>query len=127
MKLILDTHTLIWAISNPMKLPKNILEIISDKKNEIYISWISFFEISIKRSIGKLDLKHSTDEIYRTLADNGVKMLHFTPQQFAIYEQLPLHHRDPFDRILIAQAMAENMTIITKDANFSLYKADILF
>ncbi len=126
-KYLIDTHVLIWFLEDNSKLPKDISEIIISENERIYISMVSLWEISIKRSIDKLDLKLSTSTIIDRCKKHWNIKNGFTSKELQIYENLPFYHRDPFDRMLIAQAKNENMIIITKDSNFSKYNIEIMW
>jgi len=100
---------------------------LENQNENIYVSMISMWEISIKRSIGKLELKENTSKIFENCQKHWQIINGFTKEDLEIYENLPLHHRDPFDRMLIAQAKSKQLTIITKDTNFSKYDVNILW
>jgi PIN domain nuclease of toxin-antitoxin system len=116
MQLLLDTHTFIWFISGDQALPQKALDAIKNTENKCYISIASIWEIAIKFSLKKLELK----------SDFDIEVLQITFQHLQKIINLEFHHRDPFDRLIIAQAIVENLTIITKDENFSRY-TDSLF
>ena len=121
MKYLIDTHVLIWfmeGLANFSPIAKNI---ILNKNNEIFISIASLWEISIKNSIGKLPLKKNYDEITDVLYDNLIEILPITFAYTVENNKLPFHHRDPFDRIIIAQAIVENIDFISADAAFDDY------
>ena len=126
-KYLIDTHVIIWFYEGDEKLPTNIRFFLENENEKIYVSMVSFWEISIKRSIQKLELKENTSKILKNCKKYWNIINGFTANNLEIYENLPMHHRDPFDRMLIAQAKTENMTIITKDRNFSKYDIDILW
>jgi PIN domain nuclease of toxin-antitoxin system len=126
MQLLLDTHTFIWFISGDQTLPQKALDAIKNTENKCYISIASIWEIAIKFSLKKLELKSDFDNIIDFLASNDIEVLQLTFQHLQKIINLEFHHRDPFDRLIIAQAIVENLTIITKDENFSRY-TDSLF
>jgi PIN domain nuclease of toxin-antitoxin system len=126
MQLLLDTHTFIWFISGDQALPQKALDAIKNTENKCYISIASIWEIAIKFSLKKLELKSDFDNIIDFLASNDIEVLQITFQHLQKIINLEFHHRDPFDRLIIAQAIVENLTIITKDENFSRY-TDSLF
>lgn len=122
MKLLLDTHSFMWFVAADARLSKTAREAIEDAANEKFVSVASAWEIAIKHSLGKIILSEPY-EIFmpRQIAVNGFELLNITVEHTAIVAKLELHHRDPFDRLLIAQAMSEGMTIISKDDAFKAY------
>jgi PIN domain nuclease of toxin-antitoxin system len=124
MKILLDTHALLWFIEGDSQLSQNAKKLIEDPKNEVYVSHISFFEISIKLKIGKLQLLKSLRGIYDDALTAGIELLDLEFEHIENYQSVPLiaDHRDPFDRILIATALHENLSIITIDEKFENYK-----
>ncbi len=126
MRYLIDTQILIWAMINPEKLSKQTIEIL--KNNNIFISQISLFEIAIKQKIGKLpDFTLSINALVELMNQNSFNILPITTQHIETYHAIPLleNHRDPFDRLLLAIAMSENMPIISADANFVHYISHI--
>lgn len=124
MKILLDTHALLWFIEGDSQLSQNAKKLIEDPNNEVYVSHISFFEISIKLKIGKLQLLKSLRGIYNDALKAGIELLDLEFEHIENYQSVPLiaDHRDPFDRILIATALHENLSIITIDEKFENYK-----
>jgi PIN domain nuclease of toxin-antitoxin system len=124
MKILLDTHTLLWFIEGDEQLSKKAKRLIEDSDNEVYVSFISFLEISIKLKIGKLHLTKSFKEIYQDTLMAGIETMGLEFSHIENYQSVPLiaDHRDPFDRILIATALHENLSIITIDEKFDQYK-----
>ena len=122
MNLLLDTHAFPWFfIGNPF-LSKTARASIEDASNEKFFSIASLWEIAIKVSIGKLSLAKPFDEIFPDqLANNGIDLLSITAAHVSVITNLPPHHRDPFDRLLIAQAMTEQMQIVSADPAFDDY------
>ncbi|MEK7432152.1 MAG: type II toxin-antitoxin system VapC family toxin [Cyanobacteriota bacterium] len=121
MKYLLDTHVLIWLLNGDNVLSKNVLEIIKNPKLELFVSIISFWEVSIKRSLGKLDISYSTRDLINETKNSGIKIISVEPNHIFSLEELSLHHRDPFDRLIVAQSKAENMLLISKDEIFDKY------
>jgi PIN domain nuclease of toxin-antitoxin system len=124
MKILLDTHALLWFIEGDSQLSQNAKKLIEDPENEVYVSQISFFEISIKLKISKLQLLKSLRGIYNDALTAGIELLDLKFEHIENYQSVPLiaDHRDPFDRILIATALHENLSIITIDEKFENYK-----
>ena len=127
MKLLLDTHTVIWFITNDKSLSANAKKIIEDTSNVCFVSIASLWEISIKYRLGKLELKKTIEIIFDLIEQTGFQILPIFPEHLLTNSQLELHHRDPFDRLMISQAIFENYTIITKDPLFMLYEVDLFW
>jgi len=118
---LLDTHTLIWFIDGNKELSQTARQEIEAENATNFVSIASLWEIAIKVSVGKLELKTSFNQINLKLTENGFEILPVTYEDTLIISALPFHHRDPFDRIIIAQAMTNKLTIISKDEQFSSY------
>lgn len=119
--LLLDTHTLIWFIQNDKKLAPYASQQIMESET-VFVSAATLWEIAIKMSIGKLDIGDEFDNMFPThLEQNGFTMLPIELKHFSQVVQLPYYHRDPFDRLLIAQSMTEKLPIISKDRFFDAY------
>ncbi len=113
MQILLDTHILIWLVENPAHLSQKTLDVLMDIKNKVYYSLGSIWEIAIKSSIGRIDI-----DIYllvETLEQNDIKPLPINIPHILKVKDLPMLHKDPFDRILIAQSICENLTFFTRD------------
>lgn len=122
MRLLLDTHTFLWFILDDPHLSTTARDIISDPTNDIEVSPATYWEIAIKISLGKYELPESYDVfIERELESNDFRILPIEPKHTAALTTLPFHHRDPFDRLLIAQAMVEAVPIVSVDAAFNAY------
>ena len=122
MKYLLDTHTLIWLLNGNDNIPAKLIELIEAPKTEIFVSIISFWEIAIKKSLGKLDIVDSTEKILKETESAGIKILEIKPKHILYVESLEFHHKDPFDRILISTTITEKMKIISIDEVFDKYK-----
>jgi PIN domain nuclease of toxin-antitoxin system len=114
-KLLLDTHLLLWAASEPQRISKSARALIDDPENEVLFSAASLWEITIKRSIGRKDFRVDPRVLRRALLDNGYGELPITSEHVIQIDQLPPKHKDPFDRVLIAQASVEGITLLTND------------
>ncbi len=129
-KYLIDTHILLWLVSEPEKLSTITQQIISNLDNSIFISLISFWEIAIKTSIGKLEFRTSIKELELLVFQKDISILPLTSIAISKVQNLPFYkinkieHRDPFDRMLISQAVTENIPIISADTKFDLY-ADV--
>ncbi|MHC5615213.1 MAG: type II toxin-antitoxin system VapC family toxin [Nostoc sp.] len=122
MILLLDTHTFIWYVTDNSRLSNQVLYLINDENNEILLSIASLWEIAIKQNLGKLSFNQPF-EIFITqqLNLNDFRLLDIKISHVTIVATLPLHHRDPFDRILIAQSIVENTPILSADKIFDAY------
>ncbi len=127
MNLLIDTHALIWFITDNDKLPLKTKQIIENKENNCYVSIATYWEISIKKSIGRLDLHSDLETIFQIINETGFETLPITTNQILRNANLEFHHQDPFDRIIIAQSLVENMTIITRDSQFENYNVPIIW
>ncbi|MCL1823695.1 MAG: type II toxin-antitoxin system VapC family toxin [Oscillospiraceae bacterium] len=121
MKYLLDTHTALWSLYDKQKLSGKAKSIISNISFPLYISIVSAWEIAIKLNIGKLNLTGGSSYFLEKMNENGVRLLGLESSYIKQVEDLPLIHRDPFDRLLIATAIVENMTILTADENIHQY------
>ena len=125
MRYLLDTHAFLWFIDGNVELSPQAKDIIQNPKYTIYLSIVSFWEIAIKLNIGKLTIDMSFDELKKETDKNDFRILPIQYEDTRILTTLKLFHKDPFDRILIAQAIQNNLTIITKDANIADYPVKI--
>jgi PIN domain nuclease of toxin-antitoxin system len=125
MKLLLDTHLLLWAAGQPDRLPSGALMLLEDPLNELVFSSASLWEIAIKRGLGRNDFQVDPRLLRRSLLDNGYVELPITSQHVVAIDGLAPIHRDPFDRILLAQAMVEGITLLTADPLIAQYPAPV--
>ena len=123
MNYILDTHVLLWSIFDSYKLSTPVEKIILDKYCHKFISISTMWEIAIKNRIDKLPLSNGLPDIFSIIKLRGYGIIGLERRHLEIYNKLPLLHRDPFDGIIVATALAENMTIITTDENIQKYDA----
>lgn len=121
MRLLIDTHLLLWAIAEPQKLPESARERLESTENDVLFSPVSLWELAIKLQIGRLDLPVSPDDIARAASSMGFEELPVTSSHAAAVIRLPLYHRDPFDRLLVAQAMQEPARFLTVDRQLGRY------
>jgi PIN domain nuclease of toxin-antitoxin system len=118
MRYLLDTHVILWWLTTPEIIKAKARKIIRDKSNPLFISSVSFWEMAIKKSLGRLTLPHNLIE---TLAAEGFKILSIQPEECLGVADLPFHHSDPFDRLLIIQAKLQDLIMITRDAIMTEY------
>jgi len=121
MRLLLDTHVLLRAADNSVAMPPDILRLIEDQDNLLHFSAASIWEIAIKNARGRSDFQANPTRLRRLLLDNGYEELVVTGEHAIAGAELPLLHKDPFDRLLIAQAIAEDMTLLTVDQTMMRY------
>ncbi len=122
MNLLLDTHILLWHLMDNPKLSREISLTIENPQHKKFISIASLWEIAIKRSLGKLEILQPIE----TLTPAEITILPLTISHISYLEKLPFHHRDPFDRIIIAQAIVEKLSVITNDDYFDYYEIDLI-
>jgi PIN domain nuclease of toxin-antitoxin system len=125
MKLLLDTHLLLWAAGFPGRLLADAVALIEDAGNELFFSAASLWEIAIKHSLGREDFKVDVRLLRRALLDNGYSELPIGSEHAVAVDNLPPIHKDPFDRMLVAQAMAEGFTLLTADEIVAQYPGAI--
>jgi PIN domain nuclease of toxin-antitoxin system len=118
-RLLLDTATFIYAIEMPERLSKRAISALQSAENILELSAISITEIAIKSALDKLKL--SADTIRQSIQDLDIRILSYTSEHALRLFEVPLHHRDPFDRQIIAQALAEKIAVVTPDDKFKLY------
>jgi PIN domain nuclease of toxin-antitoxin system len=122
MNLLLDTHVFLWFVNDHPKLSNHLKDLIEDDDNVSYLSMASLWEMSIKFNLGKLTLEPDYEEfVEREVITSRIKLLKIELEHLKINAALPFHHRDPFDRLIIAQAVVENLLIISVDSAFDKY------
>lgn len=122
MKLLLDTHAFIWFVNGDPQLSAQARQLIEDSQNQKWLSIASIWEMAIKINIGKLKLSHPLPEfLERYAAGNGIMLLSIRLPHVLTQETLPLHHRDPFDRLLAAQSLSESMPIVSIESLLDPY------
>lgn len=122
-QLLLDTHVALWAFASPKLLKPEIRAAIADPRNTVAVSAISVWEVEIKRALGKLD---APDGFAALCIERGFDALDITFRHAEVASALPPHHSDPFDRMLIAQAIAEDLELVTKDRAMSAYDVRVV-
>ena len=123
MKIILDTHIFLWVLSDPDKIDPNKIVEIETLANTIFISSISIAEIMIKASINKLDMEFDPIEMVK---NSGFEFLDFSAKDAVLLKEMPFHHKDPFDRMLIAQSIANKYHIMSNDRKFKMYDCRLI-
>lgn len=123
MRLLLDTHVLLWWLADDSKLGPGIRSLIANGGNEVFVSAISIAEIALKQSLGKLD---APDNLAGLLAEEGFTALPFDVSHASALAQLPWHHRDPFYRMLVAQAVSAGLSFATRDSRIAAYDVTLV-
>lgn len=127
MRLLADTHVVLWSATDPAKLSSQAREAIEDGANDVRISTVSAWEIAIKQSLGKLDLPQPAERwLPEVLRRTGLAVADVSISAALRVRSLPWHHRDPFDRLLIAHALEDGYTIVTRDEMFQAYGVPVL-
>ena len=121
MKILLDTHTFIWYVEGASELSLMAKKHIEDPTNQCLVSLVSLWEMSIKVGLGKLDLMGAFESVLEDIAQNGFELQPITFDHILLQTHLEWHHKDPFDRLLVAQCLAEKMPIISRDAVLDAY------
>lgn len=121
MKLLWDTHSYLWFSSGSKEISEKVKQLIRKDDTENFISIASIWEITIKTGLGKLSINGSIEDVWKDLKNNGIIVLPIELKHLKVYESLPFHHRDPFDRIIASQSIAENYNLLGKDDIFDLY------
>jgi PIN domain nuclease of toxin-antitoxin system len=126
-RFLLDTHVFLWLIQGDTQLSDRARTIIADDASKLNFSVVSIWEIAIKLNIGKLKIEHSIEDIYQLLAQLKIEILPIERSDLDRYLILPLHHRDPFDRLIISQAIDRELILISVDGSFELYPVQRLW
>ncbi|GIK61367.1 MAG: type II toxin-antitoxin system VapC family toxin [Ignavibacteriota bacterium] len=122
MECLLDTNALLWIVTDDVQLSKKARKIFLDEENEIFISVASLWEIAIKVSLKRLNLGQTLNEFYiRHIVGNKIRLMDIKVEHLAELEYLEFHHRDPFDRLIISQAIVEKIHVLSKDKVLSKY------
>jgi PIN domain nuclease of toxin-antitoxin system len=127
MRLLLDTHAFIWHHEDKPLLSDVVNKALDDPANQIFISTASLWEMTIKTSIGKLILSRHVHEVMTAYVESGAIILPISPDHALATANLPWHHRDPFDRMLIAQALYEGLILVSRDSMFASYELKTLW
>jgi PIN domain nuclease of toxin-antitoxin system len=123
MKIIIDTHVFLWALSEPEKISDAKRSALEDLSNTIYVSAVSIAEIMIKASVRKLQIDFDPVDLAK---ESGFRLLDFSAEAALLLKDMPFHHKDPFDRMLVAQSITDNYPIMTEDPKIQLYDCRVL-
>jgi len=126
MRLLLDTHIALWAVSDDPRLPPKARELIAAPRNLIWVSAVSIWEIAIKHGLGRGEMPISGLEALEYFRLSGYRLLPVSPEHAAAIEMLPAYHQDPFDRLLVAQSMAEPLRLLTHDTTVARYSDTVI-
>jgi PIN domain nuclease of toxin-antitoxin system len=121
LRILLDTHVLVWALDQPTRLPSDVREALESSENEVLFSVASIWELAIKSALGRPDFRYTPAEILESALETGFIEVPITSAAAVKVASLPLHHRDPFDRLLVAQAMIEPALLYTADPQLEPY------
>ncbi len=124
MKYLLDTNAFIYSLCNPSELTESAKNIITSEK-DLFVSIVSFWEIAIKQTLGKLSIKSSVPELEKICKERSIEIINLTSEEIEGIKTLPQIHRDPFDRIIISQAQKRNLTIVTSDTIIPQYAVNV--
>lgn len=124
MKLLLDSHVVLWLLFSPEKVSARAMAALEDRGNRLWVSVASLWEVKLKAASGKLPLP---DGFFQAIAVAGLDVLTIDLKHVDVATQLPLHHKDPFDRMLIAQALVEGMTLVSADRKAAAYDVPLLW
>ena len=125
MKLLLDTQLLLWAAAEPKRLPSKVRVLLNNVENDLFFSAASIWEVAIKKGLGRSDFKVDPRLLRRGLLDHGYQELAISSEHAAAVDGLPPLHKDPFDRLLVAQAMVEGLQFLTADSLLGKYPGPI--
>ena len=126
MNLLLDTHVALWAITDSPSLPRSARDLVDSPRSSVWVSAATVWEIAIKHGIGREHMPVSGQDALRYFRESGYRVLPIEAEHAAAVEDLPRHHQDPFDRILLAQALAEPMRLVTHDPVMARYSDTII-
>jgi PIN domain nuclease of toxin-antitoxin system len=123
MNIIIDTHIFLWSLATPSKLGKSKRSALEDLSNTIYVSSITIAELMIKASIGKIEIDFNPVEL---AAETGFALMDFSAEAALLLKDMPFHHKDPFDRMLVAQSIVEKCHLMTNDSKIMQYKCKVI-
>ena len=126
-KYLLDTHTFLWYLENNPSLNSKTRQIIANEENQLFISIVSFWEIAIKIQLNKLELPEPFEGLFEKADALNIRILPVKEKYLSSYLSLEFHHRDPFDRMIVATAISEEISVLSKDANLKLYNIKLFW
>lgn len=126
MNILLDTHIFLWYLEGNQALSSDKKQLIDNQQNDIYVSISSFWEIIIKKSLNKLELKDNLNTIQAICIEQGFNIILIEVKHLIVLQELPFHHKDPFDRLIISQAISDNLYIMSNDGNFNKYSINLI-
>ena len=128
MKLLIDTHVFLWLRNSPDKIPNNVLQLYQNSSQDVFLSMTSIWEMQIKNQLGKLDLDLPLGELVeQQCLKNGLQILNIEANHIYALQNLPFHHNDPFDRLIISQAQIESLKLVSADIMFENYDVDLIW
>ncbi len=128
MKLLIDTHVFLWLRNSPDKIPNNVLQLYQNCSQDVFLSMASIWEMQIKNQLGKLDLDLPLGELVeQQCLENGLQILNIEANHIYALQNLPFHHNDPFDRLIISQAQIESLKLVSADIMFENYDVDLIW
>ena len=128
MDILLDTQVILWSVSGDSRLSRRARSVFLDPTNNLYFSMAGYWEIAIKISIGKLELSDKWPAIFdREMRNNFIKFLPITKEHCKCLTELPFHHRDPFDRMLVSQTKIEQMALLSADSQLKKYEIEVIW
>ncbi len=128
MKLLIDTHVFLWLRNSPDKIPNNVLQLYQNSSQDVFLSMASIWEMQIKNQLGKLDLDLPLSELVeQQCLENGLQILNIEVNHIYALQNLPFHHNDPFDRLIISQAQIESLKLVSADIMFENYDVDLIW
>ena len=127
MKYLLDTHTFIWWHDNPDLLSKEVLHLCEDMNNDLFLSMVSIWEMQIKLQLNKLKLLNPLADMLEIEKSNKIQILPIELKHVMALENLPFHHKDPFDRLIISQSLIDDFVLLSKDEHFASYPVKCLW
>ena len=125
--ILLDTHSLIWFLEGDNKISRSAVSTIENNPGPTYVSMATLWEIAIKTSIGKLDINLTYQDVLLAIDNNAFKIISISETDIAHIISLPFHHRDPFDRLIIAQSQIHSFPIVTTDPYFKSYEVELIW
>ncbi len=128
MKLLIDTHVFLWLRNSPDKIPNSVLQLYQNSSHDVFLSMASIWEMQIKNQLGKLDLDLPLGELVeQQCLKNGLQILNIEVNHIYALQNLPFHHNDPFDRLIISQAQIESLKLVSADIMFENYDVDLIW